>query len=227
MLNFLIKSIVSLTVHGMFFLGILFLTLSIFGPQDFYREANLPKYGQFSSSKAQYQPFVQLARVSDGRAFCSAFVIDSNYALTAAHCVDPGKRYGIRPILDAPKLLIDTGFRAVGINNRIDVALIMGDFSNFKNLRADFYGFTPTNSPAAYQACGFPYLQKKLTCTRFIPRGVAGFTLAGAGFLIPGMSGGPVLDMKHGHVIGINSSMGNAAHIAPILGSLGAFGIEP
>jgi len=224
MINFLIRAIASLTFHGLFFLGALFITLSVLGPKSFYRKADLPKYGQFSPKDAQHDPIVQLADET-GDPFCTAFVIDSNYALTAAHCVEPNTSYTI--IIPSEKTTDHSGFVAVGINNRVDVALIMGDFSNYKNMRVDFYGFTPANGPGKYATCGYPYLQRKLTCNNFVPRVINGFTLGGWGFLIPGMSGGPVLDMLHGHVIGINSSMGTSANIAPVLGALGAFGIEP
>jgi hypothetical protein len=55
-----------------------------------------------------------------------------------------------------------------------------------------------------------------------------GFSIAGRGFLIPGMSGGPVIDVKHGTVLAVNSAATNGfVLVAPVMGILGSFGIEP
>ena len=77
-----------------------------------------------------------------------------------------------------------------------------------------------------YSACGFPYLQNKITCSDFTPISNYGFSIRGIGHLIPGMSGGPVL--RDDVVIGVNSAMiEGGALIAPVAGSLGMFNIEP
>lgn len=191
-------------------------------------ERDLPKFGAPNNKNAKIYPIIQLWK--EGRGFCSAFVVDGNYAITAAHCVD--KNYGLdkTPINIHDQFGKDTGIvaEAVAMSNRIDVALVKGDFKNFKRLNVDFYGFTPTNKPGQYQTCGFPGLQNKVTCTSFFPLSNEGFYIAGRGFLIPGMSGGPVYDTQNEVVIGVNSAAGSGVVlVAPVLGMLGAFGVEP
>jgi hypothetical protein len=164
-----------------------------------------------------------------GRGFCSGFVADANYIITAAHCIE--KNYGLdkEPIQIHDQYGKDTGVtaEAVAMSNRIDVGMVKGDFRKFKTLKADFYGFTPTNKPGKYQTCGFPGLQNKLTCTEFLPQYNEGFYIAGKGFLIPGMSGGPVFDTQNEVVIGVNSAAGSGVVlVAPLLGMLGMFGVE-
>lgn len=191
-------------------------------------DANLAPFGYPVFKAPKHSGIVQIGRNND--MFCSAYVADGQYIITAGHCVsDRQGRLDRTPVQIYDQFGRDTGVVAqpVGLNNRVDVGLIRGDFRNFQPLESDFYGFTPTNDAGQYETCGFPYLQRKLTCTKFFPNSNYGFTLAGDGFLIPGMSGGPVIDRTHQVVIGVNSAMGDgAALIAPVLGLLGAFGIE-
>lgn len=207
-----------------------FLVYSIMNPPGSDIDPNLPAYGTFSpKTEWVHHGLIKLSR--DGGAFCSAFVIDDKYAMTAAHCLDAGLGLGLnrKPLNILLENGTDSGVVAtpVGMNNRVDVGLIMGDFSKFIPYRVDFYGFSPTNKFGDYRTCGYPYLQNKVTCTVFKPQGNSGFSLVGSGFLIPGMSGGPVIDIANGYVMGVNSAMGNGAYIAPTLGALGTFGIEP
>lgn len=229
----LLKLIIRTSAVLAFTVGFLVVYLAFNGNQATVLP-DLPTFGTYSQAQKEqstsYGPIIKLSR--DDRPFCSAFVIDRNYALTAAHCIDGtfGEMDG-RPLQILDEVSNDTGVIAhpVGKNNRVDIGLVMGDFSEFVPYRVDFYGFTPTNNAGQYVTCGFPYLQNKVTCNAFIPSGNVGFSLVGAGFLIPGMSGGPVIDTVNGVVIGINSAMGmsGGAYIAPVLGALGFFGIEP
>jgi hypothetical protein len=192
-------------------------------------DKDLPAFGTQGNINPQHYAIVQLGRDDD--TFCSAYVADANYIITAGHCISGNDGHlNRKPLQIFDRNGKNTGIIAtpVGLNNRVDVGLIKGDFRNFETLPTDFYGFTPTNSYGVYQTCGFPYLQNKITCTNFVPKSNDGFTLSGNGFLIPGMSGGPVYDSKNKVVIGVNSAMGRgSALIAPTLGLLGAFGIEP
>lgn len=188
---------------------------------------DLPKFGTPTNKNAKIYPIIQLWKNNDG--FCSAFVVDANYAITAAHCINDGYSLDKDPISIHDRNGKDTGVvaQAVALSNRIDVGLIKGDFKNFQTLKADFYGFTPTNKPGQYQTCGFPGLQNKITCTNFTPLHNEGFYIAGRGFLIPGMSGGPVYDTQNDVVIGVNSAAGSGVVlVSPLLGMLGMFGVE-
>lgn len=188
---------------------------------------NLPKFGTPTDKDAKIYPIVQLWR--NGRGFCTGFVADANYIITAAHCIDDNYGLDLAPISIHDQHGKDTGVvaQAVAMSNRIDVGMIKGDFRKFKSMRADFYGFTPTNKPGKYQTCGFPGLQNRLTCTDFSPMYNDGFYIAGKGFLIPGMSGGPVYDTQNNVVIGVNSAAGQGVVlVSPLLGMLGMFGVE-
>lgn len=203
-----------------------------------YKLNNLPAFGK-NPVKPIHEPLIKLAHNKGTKEkpkydpFCSGFVIDANYALTAAHCISTQKgslqKKPIR-VLEADDT--DTKVTAIpaAINNRLDVGLIKGDFSKFALYRVDFYNLMHINNPSSegYLACGFPYGQRRVTCVPFYPRTNVYFSIGGSSFLIPGMSGGPVLDLEHGVVIGINIAMGNGlAFVAPTTGALGAFGIEP
>lgn len=193
---------------------------------------NLPIYGKNPKQTAMYDPIVKLAKKGDP--FCTAFVIDANYALTAAHCIsDAGGnlRGGTVQILLFDDMNSGVIAKPVAVNNRVDAGLVRGDFSNFKLLQVDFYEYsilTEYSTEDKFEACGYPYGQRYLTCTPFYPRSNSGFAIAGHSFLIPGMSGGPLINTRTGRVVGINIAMGHGwAYAASTLGLLGAFGIEP
>lgn len=194
-----------------------------------YVRGGLPKYGT-SPSNPKHSAIIQLHR--NGKGFCSAVVIDANYALTAAHCVVDDFFGNV----DHTQIVIkdasgnDTGTvaKVAASHGRIDIAMLIGDFNNFHVIEPDFYEFSPTNALSRYSACGFPGLQNKVTCTNFVPTHNDGFSIAGKGFLIPGMSGGPVIDIINRKLIAVNSaaSTNGTVLVAPVLGILGAFGVE-
>jgi len=168
---------------------------------------------------------VKLAK--GGRGYCTAFIIDDNYALTAAHCLKAGffnnkLDNDELEIRDASNVLLEKA-KAVAFDSMTDVGLIAGNFKMFDKLKVNFYGFTRLPS----FTCGYPMLQNKITCTEFLPTGGDKFFITGPGFLIRGMSGGPVLDRATMTVYGINSAFGTERiYVAPLLGLLGDFGIE-
>lgn len=196
-----------------------------------YVDPGLIPYGQMTLG--ELDPVLRVTK--DGAGHCTAFVIDDNYAITAAHCVDNNRmKRGLEK--DARFAVTIDGetfeLEAVAMNGRIDVGLFRGDFRKFDKLLVDFYSYDQTayfTAPlTSFISCGYPYSQKTLTCTRFYPKTNVGFYIAGQGMLIPGMSGGPVLDPLTGAVIGVNSAAGQGAfYVSPVLGMLGAFKIEP
>lgn len=190
-----------------------------------YVEKNLPAYGtrEFGYIK-KYEAIVQLKK---DYKMCSAVVIDDNYILTAAHCVsDWPKHYdGPIEIFDRHGVQTDSYVHVVGFYPDYDVALLRGDLTEFDSLEIDAYEGPKFGN--LYQTCGFPSLQNKLTCTNYVPTQNFYFLLSGSGFIIRGMSGGPVVDPVSRKVIGVNSAVyGNQVLVAPTLGILGIFKIE-
>lgn len=185
------------------------------------------KFGE-NPSEPLYNPIIKLAD-KKGKAFCSAFVIDANYAVTAGHCVggieDELNKEDLRVILDSGQ---DAGIKvkAMGYTHRVDLGLIMGNFNKFKPLRADFINFR-SNVPVV-MACGFPFCQKQLICNPILPQKNDVFYVDAMGYMVPGMSGGPVIDVKTGEAIGLNSASGEGVvKFTPLQGLLGAFhGLE-
>lgn len=169
---------------------------------------------------------VRLHRV-DGPMFCSAVVVDSNTIVTAAHCVD-----GLEELVSVRAADgVDIGVVAVvsGARAQNDLATLTGDFTKLSKRKIIV-------SPAVVLsrifdqkrkliACGYPY-GGKLFCTPLSKRETLGFQITSIGNLYPGMSGGPVLDVKTGDVVGINSAMyGGLAVISPTLEIFSSLGI--
>lgn len=184
------------------------------------------KFGTAPDNDATLEPVVHLADAK-GKAFCTAFIVDANYAVTAAHCINEG---GSLP-KEKLKILDESGkdlgdVQAVGFHDRSDLGLLKGNFKKFLPLRANFYtnGFQIVKPMAA---CGFPYGQHKFICNIFTPMGNEEFTVKGKGFLVPAMSGGPVVDLESGFAVGVNSAVGdNYSYVRPLQGFLGIFGLD-
>lgn len=99
-----------------------------------------------------------------------------------------------------------------------DFAVLQGDFSEFEKLPlADSVDLLPGE---LLRSCGFANLKIPAACTNFIALGNEGFAYKGSGYLVKGMSGGPVLNAK-GEVVGINVAVGpDAVFMTPVVGVL-------
>jgi S1-C subfamily serine protease len=198
-------------------------------PPSRYIAPNLPK-AQLSladgNTKEKEQAILHLHN-KDGFFFCTAFVIDDNYAVTAAHCLvdEVGNSIRVHTSSDAFTGLLAT---VAGYDQRSDQGLLLGDFKAFNKVRME----TET-AEAAYATvlltCGFPHAQKSVLCTPFEVIGAEDFMVAGKhAAMYPGMSGGPVVNLETGHIVAINSAVeGDHALVAPTIGLYGMFGIEP
>lgn len=117
-----------------------------------------------------------------------------------------GKELDIRPIA----IDHENGFR--------DFAILSGDFSQFEQVSLvkdiDF------SQGELLRTCGFANLKIPATCTNFVAQGNNGFAYAGNGYLVKGMSGGPVFNSK-GQVVGINVAVSmDQVMITPVVGIL-------
>lgn len=183
----------------------------------------LPKFEPGEAGNAKKHPaVVKLYDIEHGRFFCSGTVIAKNYILTAGHCLQGYDRFAVtvevRTMLDKP-----TGIKAAMVYaaGRSDQGLLLGDFSSFNTMPIET---RTAEELAIYQdqsrpviACGFPY-GGEYFCGSFSNRHQMAFSIGGEGFLYPGMSGGPVIDIKSGVIIGVNTAViERGIIISPIL----------
>lgn len=193
---------------------------------------DLPALSKYSpNSDAEFNANIQLIDNKTNRFFCSAVVVDDNYAFTAAHCLTDDNDRLTKDIINIRNDKgLPTGVSAVaaGLSNRIDFAILKGDFRKFKHARFNTYKNDFMESLMSnYVACGFPMGQNKISCTKFYFRGMTYFHAYGTGHLLPGMSGGPVYNLETGELVGVNSAVGEGfVIIVPLFGIAGAFGIE-
>lgn len=200
------------------------------GTDYFYVRKHMPKYGTMPSNP-HVSPIISL--YIKGQFSCSGFIIDANYAITASHCLldDKGdKQVGvsIKGVNESRAIPV----KVAGIYARTDLGLITGDFNNFIPLNVDFNSAPFFDAYKVYAACGHPLGQQVITCTPFKFKRSDEGQIGGLGFLVPGMSGGPLLDPQTGVVIGINTRFDNGSPegivaAASTIGLLGVFGIEP
>ena len=160
---------------------------------------------------------VRLHDVISGRFFCSGTVISDSLVLTAAHCLAMPVGISVRTIDGVERGVLAT---VVNADSRGDLGLIKGDFKQFEKLPISIEPDDVINSfkYGRVQACGYPRAGK-LWCTKFTFKAAANFQFAGDGTLYPGMSGGPVIDMVTGNVIGVNTAVDEYGRIilSPII----------
>lgn len=183
-----------------------------------------------ANAESKYPAIVRL-HTTDGRFFCSGFVISAKYVMTAAHCLTEDFELTDNPI--SIRLPSGQDVNTVGtpaaVNINSDLGLITGDFSGFNVVHVSttpgltLQIFMGAAGPVI--SCGFPY-GDQATCLQFLPQTNFLNFIAGQGFLYPGMSGGPVFSLLTGIVVGVNSAMmEGGVLIAPIIGLFSEVGI--
>lgn len=178
--------------------------------------------GMLSKLRAPRRPnsIVRLHDRKTGRFFCSGTVVSDDTIITAAHCVAQVEDMG--PLGQMLKLDESVDIRAgngvelgiygvtVAADPRSDQAIIHGDFKQFDARRSitdpkkvfEIY----IDPKADLQSCGYPY-SGKLYCTPIHYVEPYNFQMAVKGQMYPGMSGGPIIDMNTGEIVGINTAM--------------------
>ncbi len=144
------------------------------------------------------------------RPHCSAFVVSKKYAMTAAHCVEfNGNPFGDRDLIFDNKIPVVVHW----FDSRLDIALLTGDFSKYKKLKLKQYHLIIDMKTNLGYACGYPAASEPFRCTTIKDIRNYNFGFSGYGHMIPGMSGGPVVDAFTGEVIGINSAVDDDKYI--------------
>jgi hypothetical protein len=161
---------------------------------------------------------------------CTAFVIDGQYALTAAHCLvdeDGNLSKETMTISDLNDNATGVFALPVAIDQYQDVGLIKGNFKDFNTAKVDFSGKV-VKQGMHLKSCGFAAGQKELFCVDLIQVGNQGFEYATVGPpIFKGCSGGSVIEVNSGLIIGVNSAVSeHLIVIGPVVGILQTFGIE-
>lgn len=86
---------------------------------------------------------------------------------------------------------------------RRDIAILEGNFKNFKKLKLKTKEIGLENNKS-YTTCGYVAGNIPPVCIPFVPVRPYVFSYAGECQILPGMSGGPVLN-RHNEIVGINS----------------------
>lgn len=239
-----IKFIAICIVSGFTGMGIVGLVASTFNFSGSQIQQIKTKYRIKDRSfvKDPVNPAIIRLHDKKGQFFCSGFVVDASYAVTAAHCLSDDLGFlmkGSIQIRDSDGSAL-TLAKAAGLNHRLDYGVIVGDFSNFNHLEMDastsffhptetkkFSFFSEEKEVKSFKACGYPQGQRDVYCSEFSPKQSYFFQVAGLGQVFPGMSGGPVMDAKTGEAVGVISAMSEgAAIITPVTGILGNFDLE-
>lgn len=167
---------------------------------------------------------VRLHDSDTGDFFCSGTVISDTQILTAAHCVIRETMFGAY-LLKTVEIRTQDG-QSMGLtvkvraaNPRQDVAILEGDFKLFDKRSIEIQPNALEDSylkSSKIIACGYP-AGGKLVCTtvKHVKHQLFGFSADG--FLYPGMSGGPVIDVETGKVIGVNTAvLENRIYLSPL-----------
>jgi len=196
--------------------------------QNAQRAADLPPLKMSEVAVNPNQRFMAVIKLLYRNQFhCSATVISDIYALTAAHCVTIGSGMMTDSIDVRTSDGEDVGVKAnaVGMLPSQDVALLKGDFQQFRKaaIETDPRGIFAGTGP--FVACGFPGGDKSI-CLQFIPRTNNRFLIIGDGYLYQGMSGGPVIDQSTGHIVAVNSQVNDhGVSVGPTVGFLSLMGV--
>lgn len=167
-----------------------------------------------------YTPIIAIGQ--KGRYTCSAFVVSSNYALTAGHCVkDFAGRKKASVVVWGTTIKDEKAVRTKIVAKVIssyeysglDMAALNGDFTEFERLDT----INTTAQIYAAQVLSLGVLGDEIVMQRLELIGPYIFGIRAAGQVFPGMSGGPVIDSITGLVIGINSAaLENGVLVAPL-----------
>lgn len=157
--------------------------------------------------------------------FCSGTVISNNYIITAGHCLQGSAKETVNIQADGGEILTTGIVVSYFMYAGVDLGLVEGDFKTFKKIPV---ASKPSLDSPAFLTCGYPGAGKNGLCFMIPPVGPAGFSLIGTANLVPGMSGGPLINLVTKELVGVNSAQDdkNTAYFSHTVGAFGFLGLE-
>ena len=181
--------------------------------------SNITKRLRFDSKKQPVHGGIVRVINETAKATCTGSVVSNYHVLTAAHCFNKNDSVYIYDEYYKARYKA----RPAAANSNADVAILEGDFSNFKPLKTNW---ARVNIKSTFMSCGYPHNQDKLFCSPIEFTGYESFKMRFSGVLIQRMSGGPIVDMNTEEVIGVNSTVGQSYCVGgPLLGLQEVFGL--
>ncbi len=164
-----------------------------------------------------------LGKKSQG--FCSGTVISNNYILTAGHCLQGNAGDTISIQNDLAEIVTTGKVVSYFMYAGVDLGLVEGDFKTFKKITV---ASKPSLDSPAFLTCGYPGAGKNGLCFMLPPVGPAGFSLIGTANLVPGMSGGPLINLVTKELVGVIEAQDdkNTAYFSHTVGAFGFLGLE-
>lgn len=143
--------------------------------------------------------------------FCTGFVVGRNFALTAGHCVTPdvslaAKAGTLVSLPFEPKNKYRSRINPLGAIGRFDWGFVTGSFANYNRLEVDTMGEL-IQVGRKVVICGGPLGSMDFRCYLTKIQRLEGFNIIIGGIVMPGQSGGAVVDFETGKVIGITSAV--------------------
>lgn len=163
-------------------------------------------------------------RIGEDRVNCSGFVISNTEAITAKHCVadEYGGTVSKVKIFDNKNVVIKSA-KVIPSPNGLDIAKLVGNFKDFEKLE-----YTPGQIDIDFSdpfvSCGYPLASRYKYCIPLTLIENSTHLMKAKGYLIYGMSGGPVINTKKNTVVGINMGISEGFVVfTPLIGIDGLF----
>lgn len=165
----------------------------------------LPKYvDSFSTFEETKKDAAVRLTTESGKVFCSGTVVSAQYVVTAAHCATAVSQIYITDNQESGTLI---KVEAVATNERMDLAMLSGDFSTFNTLNlATSYQETVQSSFDVLIFCGFP-AGGHLVCESGSNSKLRYWSILTIGYVYPGMSGGMVINPQTNQLMGVIQAM--------------------
>jgi len=135
------------------------------------------------------------------KGYCSGFVLSSTLAITAAHCIS--NKHSLDPIsiIGYGDMPIQTFAFIHHYHTKPDWLTLSGNFSAFRSVAIDTlhrHNMVGRRVMICGSPAGYPFLR----CHVSVISGYDGRKYLAEGLIMGGQSGGPVIDLKTGTVIG-------------------------